>query len=177
MLAKTVQLRPPTWAAMTFIRQLWSDPNTMAPVGGPIRLTDEQAKQWFKRMVQPGCLTDHYGLIFIECDRATLRHQDPCPVGEISHYNLDLNTMTANFNLKIVSSERDNGYAPNAMHLFFDDFFNQRGGQILVDDVALENHRGQQVLLKFGFKHDTSRSDVLRLTLTREPFNRLYPKR
>jgi RimJ/RimL family protein N-acetyltransferase len=128
-------------------------------------------------MVQSGLPTDYYCPIFVEGDRATLRHQDPCPVGEISHYNLDLNTMTANFNFKIVSSERGNGYAPNAMHLFFDDFFNQRGGQILVDDLALQNHRGQQLLLKFGFEHDASRSDVFRLMLTRAQFNRLYPKR
>lgn len=45
---------------------------------------------------------------------------------------------------------------------------------MLVDDVALENHRGQQVLLKFGFTHDASRSDVFYLTLTHEQFNRLY---
>jgi hypothetical protein len=27
---------------MALIRQLWSDPDTMAAVGGPIRLTDEK---------------------------------------------------------------------------------------------------------------------------------------
>lgn len=84
--------------------------------------------------------------------------------------------MTANFNLKIASSERGKGYAYVAMPLFLDDFFDQRGGQMLVDDVALENHRGQQVLLKFGFTHDASRSNVFRLTLTREQFNHLYPQ-
>jgi RimJ/RimL family protein N-acetyltransferase len=162
---------------MLFIRQLWSDPETMTPVGGPIWLTDEQAEQWFKRMIQPGSPTDYYCLIFVECDRATPPHQDHRPVGEISYHNLDTSTMTAELNLKIASSERGKGYAVAAMHLFSNDFFNQRGGQRLVDDVALQNYRGQQVLLKFGFEHNASRSDVFRLTLTRKQFNRLYPKR
>jgi RimJ/RimL family protein N-acetyltransferase len=176
MPASGVYIRPPTWAEIPFIRQLWSDPDTMAAVGGPIRLTDEQAQQWFKRMFQPGRPTDYYCLICVEDDRATPLHQNHRPVGEISYHRLDSNTMTADFNLKIASSERGHGYAPNAMGLFLDRFFNQRGGKMLVDNVALENHRGQQVLLKFGFSHDASRSDVFLLTLTREQFNHLYPQ-
>jgi RimJ/RimL family protein N-acetyltransferase len=176
MSSNLLHLRSPTWQEMPLIRQLWNDPDTMAPVGGPILLTDEQAEQWFKRMIQPGSPTDYYCLIFVECDRAMPIHQAYRPVGEISYHNLDTNTMTADFNLKIARSERGKGYAPAAMQLFFDNFFNQRGGKILVDDVALENHRGQQVLLKFGFTHDASRSNVFRLTLTREQFNHLYPQ-
>ncbi len=97
----------------------------MAPVGGPIRLTDEQAEQWFKKVVQPGRPTDHYGLIFNACDRATPLHQDDRPVGEISYHRLNLSTMTVDFNIKIARSERGNGYATAAIRLFLDDFFNQ----------------------------------------------------
>jgi RimJ/RimL family protein N-acetyltransferase len=152
---------------MAFIRQLWNDPDTMTAVGGPILLTDEQAEQWFKRLLQPGRPTDHYCLIFNESCQ---------PIGEISYHRLNFSTMIADFNIKIASSERGHGYAPEAMGLFLDNFFNQRGGKMLVDDVALENYRGQQVFLKFGFTHDASRSDVFRLTLTHEQFNHLYPQ-
>lgn len=121
--------------------------------------------------------TPAFTACIIWCDRATPLSQVYRPVAEIIYHQLIFSTMTADFNLKIASSERGKGYAPAAMRWFLDDFFNQRGGQRVVDDVAWENHRGQQVLLKFGFEHDASCNDVFRLTLTREQFNRLYPKR
>lgn len=163
---ESVYLRPPRRDEMSFIQVLWGDPETMAPVGGPILLTDEQAARWFKAMIQPGRPTDYYCLIFKARDR---------PVGEISYHGLD-ETMTAEFNLKIASAERGHGYAPIAMRLFLDTFFNQRGGQRLVDEVAIANHRGQQVLLQFGFEHDARHRDGVLLTMTREQFNRLYPR-
>lgn len=90
----------------------------MALIGGPILLTDKRAEQWFRRMIQPGRPTDYYCLIFVEGDRATPIHQAYRPVGAISYHRLDFSTMTANFNLKIASSERGKGYAYLAMHLF-----------------------------------------------------------
>lgn len=51
---------------MQFIRWLWSDPETMKPVGGPIHLTDDQARRWFAQKIDPGSPTDCYRLIFNE---------------------------------------------------------------------------------------------------------------
>jgi hypothetical protein len=83
-----VSLRVPRWGDTAYIRWLWSDPTTMAAVGGPIILTDDQAKHWFERMVQPGSATDHYCLILTGANG---------PVGEISYHRLDKSTMTADF--------------------------------------------------------------------------------
>ena len=160
-----IELRLPTENDMGFIRWLWSDPETMKPVGGPIHLTDEQAQHWFAEMIEPGDPADCYRLIFNGKDE---------PVGEISFHRLDPASMTAEFNIKIASTKRGKGYAKKAMLLFLDFFFNQVGGRIMVDDVALDNRRGQHVLLDFGFEHDPKIDNVFQLFLTRERYNSLY---
>jgi RimJ/RimL family protein N-acetyltransferase len=149
---------------MPFIRSLWSDPETMQPVGGPVLLSDNQARRWFAKMIDPGNPTDCYRLIVNEENR---------PIGEISFHRLDSNR-AAEFNIKIASTERRKGYAREAMLLFLDYFFNHLGGRVLIDDVALGNHAGQRALLQFGFEHDSSAKDMFRLSMTREQYNQLY---
>jgi RimJ/RimL family protein N-acetyltransferase/8-oxo-dGTP pyrophosphatase MutT (NUDIX family) len=158
-------LRPPRWGEMSFVRWLWADPDTMAPVGGPILISDEDAKKWYARMVDPGRSTDCYCLIFSEENK---------PVGEISFHRWNPEHLTAGFNIKISSGERRRGHAKKAMLLFLDYFFNRFGGQVLTDDVALDNEAGQQALLKFGFEHDPTIEDVFMLRMTRDRFNTLY---
>lgn len=160
-----VELRLPTKNDLAFIRWLWSDPETMKPVGGPIFLTDEQAQYWFAEIINPGNPSDFYRLIFNEKNE---------PVGEISFHQLNSVSMTAEFNIKIASSKRGKGYAKKAMLLFFEIFFNQMGGRIMIDDVALDNQGGQHLLLNFGFEHDSQFVDVFRLLLTCERYNSLY---
>jgi RimJ/RimL family protein N-acetyltransferase len=161
-----VELRPPSWSDIRFIRWLWSDPETMAPVGGPVELTEEQAPRWFAAMVDPGSPADCYRLIF---------DADGRPVGEISFHRLQPGTMTAELNVKIAGRYRGNGYAGRAMLRFLDDFFNRSGGRVLIDEVAPENVGGQKALLSFGFDRDAGGPGV-RLRMTREKFNRLYPQ-
>ncbi len=160
-----VELRLPTENDMQFIRWLWSDPETMKPVGGPIHLTDKQAQYWFAKMIKPGNPTDCYRLIFNEKND---------PVGEISFHRLNVVSMTAEFNVKIASIQQKKGYAKKAMFLFLNFFFNQMSGRIMIDNVALDNHRGQHILLNFGFEHDPKIDNVFRLFLTRERYNSLY---
>jgi RimJ/RimL family protein N-acetyltransferase len=160
-----IQLRPPQWDDMHFIRWLWSDAETMEPVGGPVHLTDDQARRWFARMVDPGNPTDCYRLIFDPKNQ---------PVGEISFHRLDVDSMTAELNVKVASPERGKGYATEALRLFLDYFFNRFGGRVMIDDVALDNHAGQQALLQFGFEHDPGIKEAFRLRMTREQYNNLY---
>ena len=150
---------------MQFIRWLWSDSETMKPVGGPIYLTDDQARRWFGKMIAPGSPTDCYRLISNEENRS---------IGEISFHRFDSDSMVAEFNIKIASTERGKGYAREAMFLFLNYFFNHFGGRVLIDDVALDNYAGQQALLRFGFENDPSAEEVFRLRMTREQYNNLY---
>jgi RimJ/RimL family protein N-acetyltransferase len=162
-----VELRPPLQSDLPFIRWLWGDPETMDAVGGPVELTEEQAVRWFAAMVDPGSPTDRYRLIFDAADR---------PVGEISFHRLQPDTMTAELNVKIASPYRRRGYARRAMLQFLDDFFHDAGGRVLVDDVAPENVAGQQALLSFGFDRDVGEQGVVRLRMTRETYDALYPE-
>ena len=162
-----VSLKIPQWEDMSFIRRLWSDPTTMAQVGGPVILTDEQADQWFRRMTDPANQTDCYRLIVNECGEL---------IGEVSSHRLDRTTMTGEFNVKIIHSQRGKGYAKEAMRLFLDHFFGEYGGRIINDGVALNNRSGQEALLKFGFQHDSSEKEVFVLRMTRQRYYDLYGK-
>ena len=162
----TIELRTPTWQDMQYIRWLWGNEETMQPVGGPVHLTDEQALEWFQRLVDPGNMTDRYMLI---------SNEDQHWVGEISFHHFEPKTGTAMFNLKIAASDRGKGYARTAMRIFLNTFFNELDGRIMLDDIALGNMRGQEVLLRFGFRHDPIKKDIFRTTITKEQFNRLYP--
>jgi RimJ/RimL family protein N-acetyltransferase len=164
LLNERITLKRPTWDDMPFIRALWSDEETMRAVGGVVTLTDEQARNWFARKIDPGSGTDGYWLIYDAANQ---------PIGEISFHRLVRETMTADFNLKIKHSERGKGYARQAMRLVFDYWFGEFGGKVMNDDVALDNNAGQQALLKFGFEHDASITENFRLVLTREHYHSL----
>jgi RimJ/RimL family protein N-acetyltransferase len=160
-----VTLKKPDWDDMEFIEWLWSDPETMDPVGGPILLNEKEAKAWFERMIDPGSNADSYFLILNEA---------VSPIGEISFHRLDSSKMIADFNIKIAASYRRMGYAQEAMVLFLDYFFNEFGGLVLVDKVARNNLSGQQALLNFGFRQELSTTEYLQFKMTREVFKRLY---
>jgi RimJ/RimL family protein N-acetyltransferase len=160
-----IELRQPNENDMQFIRWLWSDPETMKPVGGPIYLTAEQAQHWFNRMIKPGSTSECYCLIF---------NSENEPIGEISFHRLDSVSMRGEFNVKIASTKQGKGYAKKAMLLFLDFFFNKLGGQVMIDNIALDNFKGQQVLLRFGFEHDLNESSVFRVVITSDRFNNLY---
>ncbi len=164
---RKIQLRPPRSEEMEFVRWLWSDPDTMRPVGGAFGLTDQQAHEWFTREINPGRPEDCYLLILTKQGQ---------PVGEISFHRLHRPSMTAEFNLKIAHKERRKGYAKEAMLLFLDYFFNCLKGRVLFDDDALDNKAGQQALLSFGFEHDPKVKDVFGLLMTLERYNILYHK-
>jgi RimJ/RimL family protein N-acetyltransferase len=164
---RRVRLRPPRWEEMLFIRRLWSDPATMAAVGGPTDLSDDRARDWYARMVDPGSREHCYCLILDESDR---------PIGEVSFHRLD-RQMSATLNIKILACERGKGYARDGLLAFLDFFFDRVGGQCITDDVAVDNAAGQQLLLRLGFQHDASRTDVCLLHMTKDGFNALHGER
>ena len=158
-------IRHPRLEELPYIQKLWADPLTMAEVGGPIHLTDEQAQNWFARMVSPGRKTDKYFLIFNEKDQ---------PVGEISFHRYDKETGAAEFNIKIEHRHRGRGYAKQAVPLLLRYFFFDFGGKMMLDPVALDNQPGQKALIKLGFKKDASLQDVCLLKMTKEEFIDIY---
>ena len=160
-----VCLRPPRPGDVEYIRKLWSDPLTMAEVGGPIEMDQEQARRWYARMVYPGVDTDRYFLIF---------NRSGQPVGEISFHRYDRSSGSAEFNIKIEHRHRGRGYARLAASLLLRYYFFDFGGKLMCDPVALDNRPGQESLAKFGFNKDLSRKDVCLFVMTREEFISIY---
>jgi RimJ/RimL family protein N-acetyltransferase len=163
--ADGLTLRTPRPEEMKYIKKLWADPMTMAEVGGPIHLSEEQAQKWYARMISPGSETGRYFLIFNQNDQ---------PVGEISFHRYDPSTGTAEFNIKIEHCYRGKEYAQKAVPLLLRYFFFDFGGKIMCDPVALDNQPGKKALIKHGFKKDTSRQDVCLLKMTKEEFIDIY---
>jgi RimJ/RimL family protein N-acetyltransferase len=160
-----VNLKKPGWTDMVYIRALWREEDTMKPVGGPVHLTDDQARRWFEKMIDPGNPGDYYRLIVNTYGQL---------VGEVSFHRLDRKTMTAELNVKIEHAQRRYGYGKASMRLILDYFFGAFGGRTMVDRVALDNSDGQQALLRFGFVHDSSQTDVFKLVMTRDRYSILY---
>jgi RimJ/RimL family protein N-acetyltransferase len=162
---RNISLKIPSLEDLEFIRWLWNDPETMEPVGGPIHLSEKDLESWFRGMVSPGSSVDKYQLIL---------DQDQNPIGEISFHRLDPETMTAELNIKVASKHRGRGYAKSALIRFLDEFFNEFGGQVLIDKVGVNNLTGLKVLMNFGFQHKSREEDYHLLEITKVEFNTLY---
>lgn len=164
---KKVYIRPPKYEELEYIKWLWSDPETMKDVGGPITLSDDKADKWFHRMISPGSKNDYYCLIF---------NLNDMPVGEVSFHRYNPETRTGEFNIKIASEHRGKGYSKEAMFLLLKYFFFEFDGQVMIDPIAIDNKAGQQALIKFGFEHDPSVTDVFLVRMTKEKFRDMYDK-
>jgi RimJ/RimL family protein N-acetyltransferase len=160
-----VYMRQPRFEEGSFIRSLWADPETMAPVGGTHDLPETEFPAWFAKMVNPGDLANCYCLIF---------NQEDIPVGEISFHAWSQQQRTARLNIKVLAKYRGNGYAKDALLPFLAWFFGPAGGLTMTDDVGLDNHGGQSLLRSLGFEQDTDFSGVCMLVMTRQMYTAKY---
>lgn len=157
-------IRPPKYEEIAYINKLWSDKDTTSEIGGPYYLSEEKALSWFHKMVEPTDGKNFYCLIF---------NKNNEPVGEVSFHRFDDQTKTAELNIKIESIHRGKGYSKEPLFLLLDYFFNEFGGEIMIDPVLLSNERGQKALLSFGFEHDQSITECYLLKMTKEMFNNI----
>jgi RimJ/RimL family protein N-acetyltransferase len=158
---RKVRLRLPRPDELPFIRILWGDPETMAPVGGTIDFPEARAREWFARMVDPGGPSDCYCLVF---DR------DDVPVGEISFHKWDPVQRSAELNVKTLATRRRQGLAGDALRAFLAFFFGPVGGALMVDEVAPANRAGLELLRSAGFQQHEGTSTFCRMTLTRSSY-------
>ena len=118
-------------------------------------------------MVDPGNLKTCYCLIY---------RQDNIPVGEVSFHCWNPQERSATLNIKILASHRGHGYGTDALRTFLAWYFDQAGGRTIKDDVALDNHDGQQRLRSLGFEQDMGFSDVCMLVMTKQMYASKYEK-
>lgn len=148
-----------------YIKWLWADEKTMAEVGGPVEIDRSRILEWLDEEYSTSNKTSLYLLIYNLSDER---------IGEVSYRSYNDETKEALFNIKIEYKHRGCGYSKEAIRLMLDHYFNTFGGEVMCDNIALENPGGQQALLNFGFTHDSSEKDVYKVYITKKIFNSLY---
>ena len=155
-----VMLQKPLEEDLLFIRELWSDPPTMAPVGGPWVMDEETARSWYQRMIEPGSDHDRYFLIQNSASRES--------IGEVSLHRWQHSRGLAELNIKVMDRFRRRGYASPALALILQFFFADCSGILLRDDVATGNDGADALLQRSGFQQTKSPPDCRRWELTRK---------
>lgn len=137
---KTVYLKTPAQSdVMGYIRHLWSDEESMRDVGGTHVMDEERARRWFAGWIHPGSNDRRYFLVF--------RKEDDVPVGEACFFNFNSTTGMASYSMNVEAKYRGNGYANEALELLLRFYFQEFGGQVVVDDIAPDNIRAQHIFM------------------------------
>ena len=161
-----VYIKQPEFKHMEYIRKLWSDEETMKDVGGVHIIDDEKAKSWFDRICgEVGEKTNFYCIIY------NLNNE---PVGEVSFHRYDEVKKRAGLNIKIDARYRQHGYGKEALKLLLVYYFNEFGGEIMQDGVAINNKIGQRALLNFGFEHTETTEEAFVVEMSKEKFSEIY---
>ncbi len=165
-LGEKVYIKQPEWKELGFVEWLWADKDTMMDVGGTIEFEESRRIGWYQRMVQPTDGTNFYCFIYTYED---------IPIGEVSFHRFDHEKHLAELNIKIAYKYRRNGYAKEAIHLLLDYFFNEFGGEVMADRVAIHNTAGQQLLINYGFNLiKDSNQDIVLFRLRKEDFIKIH---
>ncbi|GAG46360.1 unnamed protein product, partial [marine sediment metagenome] len=67
-------------------------------------------------------------------------------------------------------------YARDALGVFLGYFFGEFGGEVMIDNLALDNRGGRHLMAALGFRHDAERTDVYQMRLTKRMFTALHQK-
>lgn len=165
---RNMYIKQPEYNELDFVQWLWADNETMCAVGGPVCLDDSEKEAWYKRMVDPTDGNNFYCLIYNNEDK---------PVGEVSFHRYDCLNGTAEFNIKIADKYRRNGYANEAITHLLLYFFNEFGGEKMIDTISANNLPGQTLLLNYGFKQKNQPDKkIILVEMTKKDFSDLYMK-
>ena len=164
---RNIYIKQPEFNELEFVKWLWADYETMRDVGGPINLEDSRKEVWYQKMVKPTDGKNFYCLIY---------NNEDTPVGEVSFHKFDSKDGKAELNIKIANKYRGNGYAKEAVTLILMYFFNEFGGNVMIDGVAINNLPGQTLLMNYGFKRINTDDNVFLLEMAKEEFMEMYVK-
>ena len=160
MQGQGIALRRAELDDLSFIRTLWSDTASMQEVGGPIVLSDEKATAWFHAVAR-GAPRHWYYLIIAESG---------APIGEVGAHRMDPRTGQADFNVKVLHTERGRGHGLCAATLFCDRYFTSLDGEVLVDPIAVGNELGRGLLERVGFEFVEEQRDICLMRLTKASY-------
>ncbi len=162
-------LKKPEEKDLEYVRKLWADDTTMKEVGGPIFMDEKMILDWHKKM-ESRAKTDLYRLIAASEKKF---------VGEVSFHRFDPSEKTAHLNIKIEHSYRGKGYARAALREILRIFFEEWGGEVMVDDVGEDNDLAQKFLSdgRFRVSSEQPSAGAVRLYMTKKMFNDMISER
>lgn len=160
-----VGLRPPRIEDLSFIHSLWTDPETMEAVGGIVDYSEDKMRDWLGRLVDPDGRKDCYFLIL---------NGNAKLIGEICFHHFNSEDRSARLNIKVHAEQRGRGYGKDALVTFLAFFFRKVGGRMMTDNVGINNHLAQHLLLSCGFEIDECCSDVCMMVMTRDMYLARY---
>lgn len=138
---KRVYIKRPSLQELEYTEKLWGDLETMADVGRVIDFPESKWESFYKKMISPTDGRNFYCLVYNLEDEA---------VGEVGFHGYDSATKTARLNIRIENKFRRNGYGIEALRIILDYFFNEFGGNYIVETVKDEPYK--TILEKEGFK-------------------------
>ncbi|MGL5417119.1 MAG: GNAT family N-acetyltransferase [Clostridium sp.] len=156
---KKVYIKQPEFNEMEYVSELWSDRETMEGIGGVFDFSRNKWEPFYRKMVSPSDGKNFYCLIYNNKD---------IPVGEVSFHGYDLVTKTARFNIKVHSKYREMGYGREAINLMLEYYFQEFGGNIMMDTI--KNEKGIELAKKFNFEQMGKARDGFTFRITKENF-------
>ncbi|SHI35520.1 Acetyltransferase (GNAT) domain-containing protein [Clostridium cavendishii DSM 21758] len=156
---KLVYIKQPEFKDLSFVKELWSDYETMKELGGIFEFHESKWELFYKKMIAPTDGKNFYSLIY---------NYDNKPVGEVSFHGYDSATKIARFNIKVQNKFRNRGYGSEATRLMLEYYFNEFGGKVIMDTVVTET--GKNTIGKFGFEAIRKHGNEITYRLTKDAF-------
>lgn len=126
---------------MPFVQELWGNEETMLAAGGAYKLKTEDFEKLFHILrKEDDSVNNHY----------IIETKDKL-IGDISVRKFIDTSRVAQIDMKIDSSERNRGYAKEALELYLNYFFNEIKGNEIVFELWLHNYFVQHKLEDYGF--------------------------
>lgn len=138
---KKIYIKKPDLVELSYTQRLWNDIDTMADVGKVVDFPRYKWETFYKRSVNPTDGKNFYCLVYTK---------DNTPVGEVGFHGYDTPTKTARLNIRIENSFRGNGYGKEALELILDYFFQEFGGEYILENLRDDTYK--EFIEKEGFK-------------------------
>ena len=138
---KKIYIKKPDLIELSYTQRLWNDTDTMADVGKVVDFPRYKWETFYKRSVNPTDGKNFYCLVYTH---------DNTPIGEVGFHGYDIPTKTARLNIRIENVFRGKGYGKEALDLILDYFFQEFGGEYILESLKDDTYK--EFIEKEGFK-------------------------
>lgn len=156
---KKIYIKSPQYEDVEFVRELWSDYDSMKEFGGTFYLNDEKWRLFYKNMVYPTDKRNYYTLVY---------NYDDKPIGEASFHGYDSATQMAELNIKIKKQFRTKEIVEEAIKLIIEFYFYEFCGSVLIEKTPEGYYYDS--LISLGFQVIDKGREFYTLKLTEGEF-------